>query len=179
MSHQSYQLFLLPSAPSRSLFLIAYLRFSSATSTNFEAASTILAVHSATTPTMRGHSSPKTFSASDAATPPHTDSLSLHPSFCLASSTWSGFFSQLPPFILSSSRQIGSLARPRRDVIVRSPSTLSGSATRAENSVSMRSIQFDRTPNKRGAGKGVTAVLWRAGRAWPALPDRHRSVYAW
>jgi hypothetical protein len=31
-------------------------------------------------------------------------------------------------------------------------------------------------PNKRGAGKGGLAVLWRAGRAWPALPDRERSV---
>jgi hypothetical protein len=29
-------------------------------------------------------------------------------------------------------------------------------------------------PNKRGAGKGGIAVLWRAGRAWPALPDRER-----
>jgi hypothetical protein len=28
-------------------------------------------------------------------------------------------------------------------------------------------------PNKRGAGKGGLAVLWRAGRAWPALPDLH------
>ena len=30
------------------------------------------------------------------------------------------------------------------------------------------------SPNKRGAGKGGTGVLWRAGRAWPALPDRER-----
>jgi hypothetical protein len=30
--------------------------------------------------------------------------------------------------------------------------------------------------NKRGAGKGGFAVLWRAGRAWPALPDRERSA---
>ena len=30
------------------------------------------------------------------------------------------------------------------------------------------------TPNQRGAGKGGFAVLWRAGRAWPALPDRER-----
>ena len=30
--------------------------------------------------------------------------------------------------------------------------------------------------NKRGAGKGGTAILWRAGRAWPALPDRERWV---
>jgi len=29
-------------------------------------------------------------------------------------------------------------------------------------------------PNKRGAGKGGLAVLLRAGRAWPALPDRER-----
>ena len=29
-------------------------------------------------------------------------------------------------------------------------------------------------PNKRGAGKGGTGVLWRVGRAWPALPDRDR-----
>jgi hypothetical protein len=28
--------------------------------------------------------------------------------------------------------------------------------------------------NKRGAGKGGFAVLWRAGRAWPAPPDRER-----
>jgi hypothetical protein len=28
--------------------------------------------------------------------------------------------------------------------------------------------------NKRGAGKGGVAGLWRAGRAWPALPDRER-----
>src|ERR1019366_3788109 len=28
--------------------------------------------------------------------------------------------------------------------------------------------------NKRGAGKGGFAGLWRAGRAWPALPDRER-----
>ena len=28
--------------------------------------------------------------------------------------------------------------------------------------------------NKRGAGKGGFAALWRAGRAWPALPDRER-----
>jgi hypothetical protein len=33
-------------------------------------------------------------------------------------------------------------------------------------------------PNKRGAGKGGTGVLWRAGRAWSALPDRDRSAYA-
>lgn len=31
-----------------------------------------------------------------------------------------------------------------------------------------------RAANKRGAGKGGFAVLWRAGRAWPALPDRER-----
>ena len=31
-------------------------------------------------------------------------------------------------------------------------------------------------PNKRGAGKGGFAVLLRAGRPWPALPDRERSV---
>jgi hypothetical protein len=30
------------------------------------------------------------------------------------------------------------------------------------------------SPNKRGAGKGGVAVLWRAGRAGPALPDRER-----
>ena len=29
-------------------------------------------------------------------------------------------------------------------------------------------------PNKRGAGKGGFAVLWRAGRSCPALPDRER-----
>jgi hypothetical protein len=29
-------------------------------------------------------------------------------------------------------------------------------------------------PNKRSAGKGGIAVLWRAGRACPALPDRGR-----
>ena len=29
-------------------------------------------------------------------------------------------------------------------------------------------------PNKRGAGQGGFAVLWRAGCAWPALPDRER-----
>jgi len=31
-----------------------------------------------------------------------------------------------------------------------------------------------RAANKRGAGKGEIAVLWLAGRAWPALPDRER-----
>ena len=31
-------------------------------------------------------------------------------------------------------------------------------------------------PNKRGAGKGRIAVLWRAGGAGPALPDRERSA---
>jgi hypothetical protein len=31
-----------------------------------------------------------------------------------------------------------------------------------------------RWANKRGAGKGGVAVLWRAGRVWPALPDRGR-----
>ena len=30
--------------------------------------------------------------------------------------------------------------------------------------------------NKRGAGKGGFAVLWRAGSAWPAPPDRERST---
>jgi hypothetical protein len=29
-------------------------------------------------------------------------------------------------------------------------------------------------PNKRGTGQGGIAVLWRAGRAWPALPDCER-----
>ena len=29
-------------------------------------------------------------------------------------------------------------------------------------------------PNQRSAGKGGAAILWRAGRAWPALPDRER-----
>jgi hypothetical protein len=29
-------------------------------------------------------------------------------------------------------------------------------------------------PNKRGAGKGGLAVLLRAERAWPDLPDRER-----
>ena len=33
-----------------------------------------------------------------------------------------------------------------------------------------------RRSNKRGSGKGGAAVLWRAGRAWPALPDRGRSA---
>jgi hypothetical protein len=33
-----------------------------------------------------------------------------------------------------------------------------------------------RWANKRGAGKGGFAVLWCAGRAWPALPDRERSA---
>jgi len=28
--------------------------------------------------------------------------------------------------------------------------------------------------NKRGAGKGGFAALWRAGRAWPALPEQQR-----
>ena len=28
--------------------------------------------------------------------------------------------------------------------------------------------------NERAPGKGGIAVLWRAGRAWPALPDRER-----
>ena len=32
------------------------------------------------------------------------------------------------------------------------------------------------TANKRGAGKGGFAVLCRAGRSCPALPDRERSV---
>ena len=32
----------------------------------------------------------------------------------------------------------------------------------------------NRSPNKRSAGKGGIAVLWRAGRARPALPDRER-----
>jgi hypothetical protein len=31
-----------------------------------------------------------------------------------------------------------------------------------------------RTPNKRGAGKGGVAVLWRVRRVSPALPDRER-----
>jgi hypothetical protein len=31
-------------------------------------------------------------------------------------------------------------------------------------------------PDQRGAGKGGIAVLWRAGRAWSALPDRERSA---
>jgi len=30
--------------------------------------------------------------------------------------------------------------------------------------------------NERAAGKGGVAVLWRAGRAWPALPERERSA---
>ena len=30
--------------------------------------------------------------------------------------------------------------------------------------------------NKRGAGKGGFAVLWRTGRAWPALPEPGRSA---
>jgi len=33
-----------------------------------------------------------------------------------------------------------------------------------------------KTANKRGAGKGGMAVLLRAGRGWPALPDRERSA---
>ena len=33
-----------------------------------------------------------------------------------------------------------------------------------------------KSANKRGAGKGGFAVLWHDGRAWPALPDRERSV---
>jgi len=28
--------------------------------------------------------------------------------------------------------------------------------------------------NERAAGKGGVAVLWRAGRNWPALPERER-----
>ena len=32
----------------------------------------------------------------------------------------------------------------------------------------------DGPPNKRGAGKGGIIVLWHAGRAWSALPDRER-----
>ena len=31
-----------------------------------------------------------------------------------------------------------------------------------------------RKPGPYPAGKGGLAVLWRAGRAWPALPDRER-----
>jgi hypothetical protein len=37
-----------------------------------------------------------------------------------------------------------------------------------------RSLLTMRTANKRGAGKGGITFLWRAGRAWPALPDRER-----
>jgi hypothetical protein len=33
-----------------------------------------------------------------------------------------------------------------------------------------------REANKRGAGKGGFAVLWRAGRSCPAMPDRERSA---
>ena len=33
---------------------------------------------------------------------------------------------------------------------------------------------MDPHANKRGAGKGGTAILLHAGRAWPALPDRER-----
>ena len=33
-----------------------------------------------------------------------------------------------------------------------------------------------RSYNKRGAGKGGVADLWRAGPSWPALPDRERSA---
>ena len=37
-------------------------------------------------------------------------------------------------------------------------------------------FQFADDANKRGAGRGGFAILWRAGRAWPALPDRERSA---
>ena len=36
------------------------------------------------------------------------------------------------------------------------------------------SVHLPGLPNKRGAGKGGFAVLWRTGRACPALPDRER-----
>jgi hypothetical protein len=42
----------------------------------------------------------------------------------------------------------------------------------------MSLLELQKTPNKRGAGKGGAVVSWRAGRAWPALPDRERSA-AW
>jgi hypothetical protein len=32
---------------------------------------------------------------------------------------------------------------------------------------------MSRVPNQRGAGKGGVAVLWHAGRAWPALPEHY------
>jgi len=149
MCHHSFQFFLSPCAPSRSLSLTACHHSSRTTSTNFEGASTISAVPFATTPDTREHFSPTSFSASDAAIPLHTDFLSSNPSFCRASSICSGFSSQLRPRALSSSRPTGSLARNQRAVIGRLPSALSGSATRTENSGSMHSIQFDRTPNEK------------------------------
>ena len=35
----------------------------------------------------------------------------------------------------------------------------------------------EKAANKRGAGKGGLAVMWRAGRAWPALPDAERYAF--
>jgi hypothetical protein len=152
MSHHSFQLFLSPCAPSRSSSLTACHHSSRVTSTNFEDASTISAVPFATTPDTREHSSPTSFSVSDAAIPLHTDFLSSRPSSCPASSTCSGFSSQLRPRVLSSLRLTGSVVRNQRAVIGRLPNALSGSATRTENSGSMHFIQFDRPPNQIAAG---------------------------
>jgi hypothetical protein len=35
-------------------------------------------------------------------------------------------------------------------------------------------MKMNDSANKRGAGKGEIAVLWRAGRARSVLPDRER-----
>lgn len=35
-------------------------------------------------------------------------------------------------------------------------------------------MNLEKKPNKRGPGKGGVAVVWRAERARPALPDRDR-----
>ena len=163
MNHHNFQLFLSPFAPGHSLSPTACHHSSRTTSTNLEGASTISAVPFATTLDTREHSSPTSFSVSDAAIPLHTHFLSSHPSFCPASSTCSGFSSQLRPRALSSSRLTGSGARHRRGVIGRLPSALSGSATRTENSGSMHSTQFDRAPNERsGVDARMCSVSYRS-----------------
>jgi hypothetical protein len=171
MSLHRCRSFLSQFAPSPCFGLIAHrARCFSRTSTTFEGAFTILAVHSATIPTTMGLSLPTSYSVSAARTHRQDGFWSSHRSSFQTSPHYSTCYSARHPLALSSSPRIGNAVLIQRGVTIGSPSAPSGSATPKENSDSTRFIQFDRTPNIRIGGSPASASFHTPNNRSPASP---------